>query len=146
MCLELLAIAEAVNDASSTIKIINSNPNPFQYIRAKAKPSQAKPTVISKVVDAISIHNSLPSALQAFLSYAPIHKYLIHAKMKCALSLVCRRLFGRSFTVGNVRLHDLVEVGLVDYSAGFGALGLLLQVLTKDIEVELAVLHLGACL
>lgn len=68
---------------------------------------------------------------------------------ECALSLVCRRrrqILGRNLAVANVRVHDLVEVGLVDHSAGFGALGLLLQILAEDIEVELAILHLGACL
>jgi len=62
---------------------------------------------------------------------------------ECALSLICCRLLAFAFAVG-VRLHNLVEVGLVDYSAGFGALGLLLQVLTEDVEVELAFLNLGA--
>jgi hypothetical protein len=50
----LLAIAEAVNDASSKSKIINSNPIPFQYMK-----SQANRYLSKKVVDAISVHNFL---------------------------------------------------------------------------------------
>ena len=44
----------------------------------------------------------------------------------------------------DVRLHDLVEIRFVDHSAGLGAFGLLLQILTEEVEIELAFLDLGA--
>ena len=46
----------------------------------------------------------------------------------------------------NVCLHYLVEVRFVDNCAGFGALGLLLQILAKKVEVEFALLDLRASL
>ena len=46
----------------------------------------------------------------------------------------------------NICLHYLVEVRFVDNCTGFGALGLLLQILAKKVEVEFALLDLRASL
>jgi hypothetical protein len=46
----------------------------------------------------------------------------------------------------DVRLHNLIKVGLVNDSAGLGTLGFLLQVLAEEVEIELAIFDLWACL
>lgn len=46
----------------------------------------------------------------------------------------------------NVRLHDLVEIGLVYHGASLGAFGLLLEVLAQEVKIELAFFNLGASL
>jgi hypothetical protein len=51
---------------------------------------------------------------------------------------------GLALTLGIVRLHDLVEVGLVDDSARLRALGFLLEVFAQEVEVELAIFDLRA--
>jgi hypothetical protein len=46
----------------------------------------------------------------------------------------------------NVRLHNLVEIGLVHHGTGLGAFGLLLEILAQKVEIELAFLDLGTSL
>lgn len=76
-----------------------------------------------------------------YLSTPPIPKMLAVCWYQEALSLGC--LFR---VLVRVRLHDLVEIRLVDHSASLGTLGLLLEVLAEKVQIEFAVLDLGASL
>lgn len=46
----------------------------------------------------------------------------------------------------NVRFHDFVEVGFVNYGACLGTLGLLLKVLAEKVKIKFTVLDLRASL
>ena len=55
-------------------------------------------------------------------------------------SLVARLIV----TLIHVRFHNFVEIRFVDHSTRLGALGFLLEVFTEHVEVEFAILDLGA--
>jgi hypothetical protein len=76
------------------------------------------------------------------ISTPPIQKNKIVARgIRLSLGLL-----GLTGLLIDVRLHNLVEVRFVDHCTGFGALGLLLQILAKKVEVEFALLNLRASL
>jgi hypothetical protein len=59
------------------------------------------------------------------------------------LSLCLLRLAGLLIYIS---FHDLIEVRFIYHCAGLRALGLLLQILTKEVEIEFALFDLRASL
>ncbi len=71
------------------------------------------------------------------LKTPPIQNAIVARVIRLGLRLL--RLTG---LLVNICLHNLVKVRFVDNSAGFGALGLLLQILAKKVKVKFALLDL----